>query len=544
MRKLILKKILQQHGLKQDDVEIFDDRIRFKIKDVNALELQQEGALIPGKNDSNYHNYIYPEGFISNLEQIEVSFYPENHKYHGRINVIKIPSSMYTDAAETANAMYDTQHEIQRENDFVLITVDYSSSNGSTPADRLLDKVIAELQPRVASSDDISQRLNYISDLGRILPLIVLGLQKEIKELLVRKSRNGTLLQLKDRIVDSPEQVQERFIDLDISIFYSYIEKLVREEGYLAQLVRNYLQLDQKNWIFADQDLLNNFTKNTDANAEKLKLALLNKTEPLFISTTTGNHAFAVTVDFQRKTLFLANPGDDARNCEAVLEQLKRITGCTHYVSVITKRLDREEDIPFNDLCTVDSLALAQMMMDQPSLSAGCLNNTTLKTGVYVKRALGEMNEINPMDLEHSAHQPLLSTTSPLETPSAPTQSDDRIPPSEDTLPPPRENLPEQLFQYGARLLNRGEEIIVQSPSSAFSNLNMQILGGFIAVLGVAAVAVAFTALNAATLGIGGLVLAGIGIAATLAGVGLFAVGSLKKGEHTPPPIEQPLPLL
>ncbi|CEG55572.1 hypothetical protein [Legionella fallonii] len=70
---------------------------------------------------------------------------------------------------------------------------------------------------------------------------------------------------------------------------------------------------------------------------------------------------------------------------------------------------------------------------------------------------------------------------------------------------------------------------ITPKNNSSSCNLSMQILGGFMAVLGAAAVAVAFTVLNAATFGIAGLVVAGIGAAVTLAGVGLFAVGSLKK---------------
>ncbi len=45
----------------------------------------------------------------------------------------------------------------------------------------------------------------------------------------------------------------------------------------------------------------------------------------------------------------------------------------------------------------------------------------------------------------------------------------------------------------------------------------------FIAAMGIAAVAVAFIVLNAATFGIAGVVVAGIGIAAILAGAGLFA---------------------
>jgi membrane protein implicated in regulation of membrane protease activity len=59
-------------------------------------------------------------------------------------------------------------------------------------------------------------------------------------------------------------------------------------------------------------------------------------------------------------------------------------------------------------------------------------------------------------------------------------------------------------------------------------NISMQVLGGFMAVLGCAAVAVAFIALNAATFGTAGLVVAGLGIASALLGVGLFATGTYR----------------
>ncbi len=56
----------------------------------------------------------------------------------------------------------------------------------------------------------------------------------------------------------------------------------------------------------------------------------------------------------------------------------------------------------------------------------------------------------------------------------------------------------------------------------------MMVLGGFIAAAGIAAVAIAFTVLNAATFGISGLVVTGIGVAAALSGAGLFTMGAYK----------------
>lgn len=63
------------------------------------------------------------------------------------------------------------------------------------------------------------------------------------------------------------------------------------------------------------------------------------------------------------------------------------------------------------------------------------------------------------------------------------------------------------------------------TPSSS-PNYNMMILSGFITVVGIAAVALAFTVLNAATLGIAGVLVAALGVLACTAGVislGLFA---------------------
>ena len=61
----------------------------------------------------------------------------------------------------------------------------------------------------------------------------------------------------------------------------------------------------------------------------------------------------------------------------------------------------------------------------------------------------------------------------------------------------------------------------------------MQVLGGFMAVVGCAAVATAFILLNAATLGVAGLIVAG-GLATIFAGVGLFAAGSYKNRQYIP----------
>lgn len=64
------------------------------------------------------------------------------------------------------------------------------------------------------------------------------------------------------------------------------------------------------------------------------------------------------------------------------------------------------------------------------------------------------------------------------------------------------------------------------------SNISMMILNGFIAALGIATVIIAFTLLDAVTFGIAGLVIAGTGVVATLAGgYGFFATGINRNNE-------------
>lgn len=64
-------------------------------------------------------------------------------------------------------------------------------------------------------------------------------------------------------------------------------------------------------------------------------------------------------------------------------------------------------------------------------------------------------------------------------------------------------------------------------------SISMMVLGGFIATVGITAIAIAFTVLNTATFGTAGLVMAGIGFAAALSGVGLFATGAYKNKSTT-----------
>jgi hypothetical protein len=64
--------------------------------------------------------------------------------------------------------------------------------------------------------------------------------------------------------------------------------------------------------------------------------------------------------------------------------------------------------------------------------------------------------------------------------------------------------------------------------SFSLTNISMMVLEGFIAVAGIAAIAMAFTLLNAATFGVAGIVVACVGVALSLTGMGLFAASTYK----------------
>lgn len=73
----------------------------------------------------------------------------------------------------------------------------------------------------------------------------------------------------------------------------------------------------------------------------------------------------------------------------------------------------------------------------------------------------------------------------------------------------------------------------LSAPQATQASFNMAILGGFISAMGALAVALAFTALNAATLGLAGIVVASIGAASLLGGLGLFSYSVVKTCQAT-----------
>jgi len=79
---------------------------------------------------------------------------------------------------------------------------------------------------------------------------------------------------------------------------------------------------------------------------------------------------------------------------------------------------------------------------------------------------------------------------------------------------------------------SKNDEILIETISEHGSEapfmtpFNMQVLSGFMMALGTAAIAIAFSLLNAATLGAAGVVVASVGLVSLVAGCGFFKVAS------------------
>lgn len=84
------------------------------------------------------------------------------------------------------------------------------------------------------------------------------------------------------------------------------------------------------------------------------------------------------------------------------------------------------------------------------------------------------------------------------------------------------------------RVLPKEPIWLASQETTSFTSISMQVISGFMVALGVAAIAIAFSLLNAATLGTAGVAVAATGLVSLVAGCGLFKLSSSPQGsEHT-----------
>lgn len=345
--------------------------------------LKEEGApFLDGEGD--YHNYVYPNGIISGFNKIEI-----NKDEHNRIQSIVVPRDCLPQEPNNSDIeslifqiqfviCEDCPPAITTDNGIVTIVL-----NGNSNSHKVLDLLISRM---VASAQEFNPEKNYVSHIGRLIPIVVPYLSVQIRQNLLYGNGKISLLNI---LVDRMDK-DEIDLVLPAELIKQYIEKICRENQKLVEIVDAHLQIRQTpNFMQIDADGIRNPTT-----ANKIRSHVESK-KPLYIATTTGLHAFAVMIDCNSSTLFVANPGDQVENFANILDALKDLSGCTKVVRANTTILERSDDIDINDTCTADALSLVCMMRQHNGqLSEGCLNRQCLRTGEYAWKGLAKLKEV------------------------------------------------------------------------------------------------------------------------------------------------------
>lgn len=293
---------------------------------------------------------------------------------YGRIQTITIPGSFLrpqgfqTDSifVHAFNLRIDAPYEVVNGN--VVISL-----NGSTMAENFLANIIGELFEKFPSEYGDT---NYVSDIGKLGIFLRPYWQNQLKMHLLGRTADIELLSLKDG--------DKQLINLRIPrrAFIDYVNKKCREEQMLVRMIDQHLNISNlPNFIVTDYEGLQQrqFTDNGN---------------PWYIATTTGEHAFAVVVDFSQQKLFVANPAGRCDNFDRILNLLKAKTNINDVEWANICPLTREGSIDIQDTCTADAYVLVDMMSKNQPLSAGCLNGQPLKTEKYAWDALNESSPI------------------------------------------------------------------------------------------------------------------------------------------------------
>ncbi len=411
MKDKLLREMLRDYGFNEARVTITDTDVVISgfQQTVPASQLKEEGALIEGTADSYYHNYIYPEGLLPQYERITVARYPDRDvARQGRVQSITVPVEVIyqNDPSFNIDEFIYLQNAINGESTHTgRLSEDgtafiFIPDVNATYNEKLLPGILQEIQPRIADNFDGP---NYVSDLGRIASLITVETISQAQRKLMGYGDVVTdLLDLKDKKTDSSIATVGTLC-ISKKAFYAQLEKMAREEGLLTKLVRKHLGMDTRRWVVADVELLRNYKNRTDSAARKLQNAMTDGEEPLYISTTTGGHAFAAMVDFKNQRLVLANPLGMYDALDNAVDALKEVTQCNTVIFANTIQLTRDGDVDFNDVCTADAIVLAYMLEEQykrGGVYAGCLNEQQLRTAHYLTSDVPCSDVTSPKDAE------------------------------------------------------------------------------------------------------------------------------------------------
>jgi hypothetical protein len=387
MKDELLYAMLIEHGFKAHDIQITETHViidNFR-RQIDTARLQPEGQPIPNKHDSNYHNYIYPNGLLPSLENLQVT-----KSQHRRIQTITFSSppdvlnsgEAFEDFIERINLTYNTAHAVTREpSGTLLFTADTRTADAGK---HLLKGLLNELTPRIAHVDDMGGP-NYVSDLGRLAPFILTAAKEQAYKILMSFPSPLNLLTLKD----TEQRTAPAALRIEKKLLHEELEKRAREQDLLTNRVREALDMKHRPWMAVDANFFQDYKGLLERNnpaALALQEAKTNKA-PLYISTTNGAHAFALMFDFQTKTLYLANPLGDYSGFNEIIRHIQANTGCHNIIHAITYPIQRDGNVDFQNICTADSMVLATMLQEQAQrgeIGVGCLDGMPLQTAHYL----------------------------------------------------------------------------------------------------------------------------------------------------------------
>ncbi|NDH08673.1 MAG: hypothetical protein EBY16_03505 [Gammaproteobacteria bacterium] len=366
-------------------------------KGFNPQILPNGNVLIRGFKLLNKENskegirhYSYPNGLIPGFEKIRIE-----RSQDTRIQSITVPILPgYADIAHYQFMVgYFCQSDkvnVSEQNDAIKIEL-----NGSTHSPKVIDYFIGEILEKEPADDSTTHN---VSDIGRLFPFIRKYLITEIRKQLLNENGDISLL---ERLVDTDIE-QQINLKLPKQLIQYYINNQCREAQLLVKLINKSLRLNEMlDFISTDIDGLR--TPKVLSKIQECR----ERQGQFFIATTTGEHAFAMMIDFSKSSLFIANPAGKCENFDDIISVVREISGCSKIVWANSQRMERGILIDISDTCTADAYVLVDMMRrkhQEAQLSEDCLNNEVLRTGEIIWQSINkdDKRSITKEQLEQS----------------------------------------------------------------------------------------------------------------------------------------------
>lgn len=424
MRNLLFNKLMRDCGIDASTMtENLDGSLTFTVQNPNTIRR------------NNPTDYPYRNGVFSKPFCYEGGAFPEN-RLAQRVRIEKVPIELISvgrpvnsppdgegrvfskttanipavciDFVNTANVIANEEvysvTNLDRITDLTndLLTVEVNGS--ATKFKDLLNTIISTATaegPTVANCKEAQKEgVARYTDIEKLLALFIASVTHATEREIDSNGQiqpNSELSRLLTQLTDSGDDFPRK-IHFSAAMVQNAVEKEAKESFLLQEIMTPYLQLEQcsgNRHLIADIDAINN--PNSSFNK-----SLQNQSTPLFISTTSGEHAFAVVVDFQNNRLIVANPvSTDASGGEidqGVIDALQRRTGFNTVIKALTEPMPSGTEIQVGtqNVCRATALILSGMLIDrykqhiEKAFSEGCLNYQTNRVALDTNQSISD----------------------------------------------------------------------------------------------------------------------------------------------------------